>query len=93
MLPPEDQGTETATIEVVVLPWRKRIWGEVVSLLTDNWKPIVGFCVPGGAGALWVGAWLKKREDEQDEEIEEKKLRELVTRARIPVRRRGRPPL
>jgi hypothetical protein len=62
-LPPEDLGTETATVGVTVLPWEQRFGSTSVKLLIDNWKAIIEFLVPGGGGAIWLAAWWSKRKE------------------------------
>jgi hypothetical protein len=70
-LPPTDDDTTVAQINVTVLPWWQRIGPATGKLLADNWKSILAFLLPGGGGAVLL-AWWQKRKQKKGAAAEEK---------------------
>jgi hypothetical protein len=66
-LPPTDDDTKVATITVTVLPWTQRIGPATGKFLSDNWKSILVYLLPGGAGAGILAGWWKKRKKKPSE--------------------------
>jgi hypothetical protein len=66
-LPPTDDDTKVATITVTVLPWTQRIGPATGKFLADNWKSILMYLLPGGAGAGVLAGWWKKRKKKSSE--------------------------
>lgn len=66
-LPPTDDDTKVATITVTVLPWTQRIGPATGKFLSDNWKSILVYLLPGGAGAGILANWWKRRKKKQSE--------------------------
>jgi hypothetical protein len=60
-LPPTDDDTTVAQINVTVLPWSQRIIPATAKLLGDNWKSILAFLLPGGGGAILLAWWQKHK--------------------------------
>jgi hypothetical protein len=63
-MPPIDDGTRAALINVAVLPKGERIRNGAVQMIAENWGRIAGAIIGTGLGALvvaWWKAWWNNR--------------------------------